>query len=169
MGRPLMPVEDDDFTPVVPRDDGRLAVWVRSLLILIAVGLIAVLTTGAMLHPYAEDGRPLTQETHLQLGLPKCSFYDKTGYPCPSCGFTTSFALTMHADPANALRANSVGTMLALFCLAVVPWSIVSALRGRYLFIVSAERALIFSLLTFVVLMLVRWGIVLALMWGHKS
>lgn len=169
MPRPLMPVEDHELIPVVPLDGDRLAVWVRSLLILIAGGLIAVLTTGALLHPYAEDGRPLTQETHIQLGLPKCAFYDKTGYPCPSCGFTTSFALTMHADPANALRANSVGTLLALFCLAVVPWSVISALRGRYLFIVSAERALIFSLLTFVVLMLTRWGIVLTVMWGHKS
>ena len=168
MPRLSMPVEDDEVIPVVPLDGDRLAVWVRSLLVLIAVSLTTVLTTGAMLHPYAKDGRPLTQETHLQLGLPKCAFYDKTGYPCPSCGFTTSFALTMHADPANALRANSVGTLLAAFCLAVVPWSIVSAMRGRYLFIVSAERALILSLLTFVVLMLVRWGIVLGLAWGNK-
>jgi hypothetical protein len=163
-----MPAEDDDVIPVVPVDGDRLAVWVRSLLILIAAGLTAVLTTGAMLHPYTEDGRPRTQETHLQLGLPQCEFYRRTGYPCPSCGFTTSFALTMHADPLNALRANSVGTLLAVYCLLVVPWSVISALRGRYLFIVSAERALIWSLLTFVVLMLVRWGIVLGLAWGNK-
>ena len=82
-------------------------------------------------------------------------------------GFTTSFALTMHGDPVNAARANAVGTLLAVFCLLVVPWSVVSAWRGRYLFIVSAERALIVCLLTFVVLMLARWGIVLGLMWGR--
>src|SRR4051812_32008019 len=116
MSRPSMPAEHDDVIPVVPLDGDRLAVWVRSLLILIAAGLTAVLTTGAMLRPYAEDGRPLTQETHLQLGLPQCEFYRRTGYPCPSCGFTTSFALTMHADPVNALRANTVGTLLAMYC-----------------------------------------------------
>jgi hypothetical protein len=164
-----MPVEQEELPTVLPIDDGdRLAVWVRSLLVLIAAGLMAVLTTAALLRPYDADGKPRTQETHLQLGLPRCAFYEKTGYPCPSCGFTTSFALTMHADPANALRANSVGTLLALFCLLVVPWSIISAWRGRYLFIVSAEKALIVSLLTFVVLMLVRWGIVLGLAWGQR-
>src|SRR5262249_55922814 len=146
-----------------------LAVWVRSLLVLIAVGLTAVLTTAALLHPYDSEGKALTQQTHLQLGLPPCEFYRRTNLPCPSCGFTTSFALTMHADPANALRANSVGTLLAVFCLVVVPWSVISALRGRYLWIVSAERALITCLLTFVVLMLVRWGIVLSLAWGNKG
>ena len=169
MAHSPMPLEYEDALPVVPLDDGdRLAVWVRSLLVLIAAGLTAVLATAALLRPYDEEGKPRTQETHLQLGLPRCAFYDKTGYPCPSCGFTTSFALTMHADPANALRANSVGTLLAVFCLAVVPWSVISAWRGRYLFIVSAERALIVTLLTFVVLMLVRWGIVLALAWGNR-
>ena len=65
-------------------------------------------------------------------------------------------------------RANCVGTLLALYCLVVAPWSVISAWRGRYLFIVSAEKALIVSLLTFVVLMLVRWGIVLAVAWGNK-
>src|SRR5712691_11955934 len=95
MAHPPMPVEDEELTTVLPLDDGdRLAVWVRSLLILIAAALIAVLTTAILLRPYDEEGKPRTQETHLQLGLPRCAFYEKTGYPCPSCGFTTSFALT---------------------------------------------------------------------------
>src|SRR5437870_10055475 len=97
-----MPTDNEELPMVEPWDGDRLAVWVRSLLILIAAGLTAVLTTGAMLHPYTEDGQPRTQETHMQLGLPPCEFYRRTGYPCPSCGFTTSFALTMHADPLNA-------------------------------------------------------------------
>ena len=31
--------------------------------------------------------------THQQLGLPPCNFVTLTGYPCPACGMTTSFAL----------------------------------------------------------------------------
>jgi hypothetical protein len=167
MRTPSMFAEHDDYVPVVPVDGDRLAVWVRALLVLIAAGLTSVLTTAVLLRPYDENGLPLKQ-THRQLGLPQCEFYRRTGYPCPSCGFTTSFALTMHADPLNAMRANCVGAMLAGFCLLVVPWSVVSAWRGRYLFIVSAEKALIVSLLTFVVLMLVRWGLVLGLAWGNR-
>ena len=56
----------------------------------------------------------------------------------------------------------SVGTMLALFCLAFVPWGLVSAVRGRYLLIVSLEKTAICCLVSFVTLMLLRWGIVLA-------
>jgi len=147
-------------------DDGRLALWVRSSLVLIALLVAGVMTTAAWLHPYDGAGRPLTQETHRQLGLPRCEFYARTGLPCPSCGFTTSFSLVMHGDLANALRANSAGAMLAVFCLVVIPWGIVSALRGRYLWIESVERALINCLVCFVAFMLVRWGIVVALAWG---
>lgn len=164
MPRSPMPV-DEDYGDYEVVDDARLAVWVRASLVVIAVLLIAVLTTAAWLHPYDADGQPLQQETHRQLGLPACSFYKSTGIPCPSCGFTTSFSLLMHLDPLNALRANSVGTVLAAFCLVVVPWGVISALRGRYLFITSAERVLIHCIMSFVALMLIRWGIVVALAW----
>jgi hypothetical protein len=146
-------------------DDEHLTVWVRAALVIIAVLVAGVMVTAACLHPYDPDGQALRQETHRQLGLPPCTFYEKTGLPCPSCGFTTSFSLTMHADPVNALRANSAGAVLAVFCLLVIPWGIISAARGRYVWIASAERALINCLVCFVALMLVRWGIILALAW----
>jgi hypothetical protein len=137
--------------------------WVRLNLVVVALGLAAVLLIGALLHPYEADGTPKSQATHRQLGLPPCSFYAMTGVPCPSCGFTTSFSLVAHLDFPNALRANSVGTLLALFCAAVVPWAFVSAARRRYMLIHSAERVLITALIVFVVLMLTRWGIILGL------
>jgi hypothetical protein len=147
-------------------DDARLARWVRASLVVIAVLLATVMTTAAWLHPYDANGQALRQETHRQLGLPPCSFYKMTGIPCPSCGFTTSFALLMHVDPLNALQANSAGAVLAGFCLVVIPWGIISAFRARYLFIESAERVLIHCLICFVTLMLVRWAIIAALAWG---
>jgi hypothetical protein len=139
-------------------------IWpVRVVLVGIALLIAAVLTVGACLHPYDENGQPKRQETHRQLGLPACSFYRMTKLPCPSCGFTTSFSLVMHLDPINALRANCVGTLLALFCICVVPWAIVSAWRGRYLLVESGEHTLIVCLIAFVVLMLTRWAIILTI------
>ena len=151
----------------VPEALPYMAWWVRMNLVLVAAGLIAVFTVGALLRPYDENGRPRRQETHRQLGLPPCSFYALTGLPCPSCGFTTSFSLLIHLDPVNSLRANSAGAMLAAFCLAVIPWSLYSAWRGRLLLIRSVEKAVITSLIGFVAFMLVRWGVVLAVAkWG---
>lgn len=162
--------DDPDENPgfeEVPEALPYMAWWVRLNLILVAIGLIAVFVIGACLHPYGANNEPLTQETHRQLGLPPCGFYAMTGLPCPSCGFTTSFSLLMHLDPANAMRANSVGALLGTYCLLVIPWSVFSAWRGRYLLIRSAERAIITSLVGFVVLMLVRWSVVLAIAkWG---
>src|SRR5262249_52140369 len=108
-------------------------------------------------------------ETHRQLGLPPCNFKMLTGQPCPSCGMTTSFALLMHGDVKNSLLANWVGTLLAAFGLLVVPWCLVGAVRGRYLFIRSGERALTVAIVVYLCLAVLRWGIVVAPSWwfGH--
>lgn len=161
------PDDDNPGFEEIPEALPYMAWWVRMNLILVALALIAVFTVGACLHPYDANNAAKQQETHRQLGLPPCGFYAMTGLPCPSCGFTTSFSLLVHLDPVNAVRANSVGALLGTFCLLVIPWSVFSAFRGRYLLIRSAERAIITCLIGFVSLMLVRWGIVLAVAkWG---
>ena len=112
---------------------------------------------------YDAQGAPLRMGTHRQLGLPPCTFYTFTGgLPCPSCGMTTSFALLARGDVWNSLRANSVGTILALFGLVLLPWNVLCAVRGRTYFIASIEGALLKIVLAFVVLMLVRWAVVVA-------
>ena len=56
---------------------------------------------------------------------------------------------------------------MGAFCLAIIPWSLFSAWRGRLLLIRSVEKAVITSLIGFVAFMLVRWGVVLAVAkWG---
>ena len=142
--------------------------WVRSALLIMAVGLVAVFALAAWLRPYDRQGQPLRMETHRQLGLPPCTFYQLTGLPCPSCGMTTSFALLLHGDVWHSLQANAVGTLLALFCLGLVPWNLACALRGRLFFIWSLDRALIRVIAVFLVLVLARWAIVLALSWGGR-
>jgi hypothetical protein len=137
--------------------------WIRVLLVVLALLACGVFAIAIYLHPYAADGTPLTQETHRQLGLPPCTFKFATGLPCPSCGMTTSFALLIRGDVLNSLRANAAGTLLAVLTLAFIPWGLASAYKGRLLFIVSFEKLITRVVVLFLVVMLVRWGIVLLL------
>jgi hypothetical protein len=126
-----------------------------------AVGLLTVFTAAIWINPYGDDGQPLTIGAHTRLGLPPCEFYVIFGKPCPACGLTTSFALLLHGDVMNSLRANAVGTLLAFFCLALIPWSLLITLRGKYLWVNSIERASLWIGGAFMLLLLLRWGIVL--------
>lgn len=142
-----------------------MGLWVRGTLVGLALGLSAVFAVAIWLKPYDDDGRPLRMETHRQLGFPPCTFYGLTKVPCPSCGMTTSFALFVRGDIINSLRANAAGTLLAVLCAILVPWSAVSVLRGRTVFVRSMERMIAVLVVLFLGVMLVRWAIVLALGW----
>jgi Protein of unknown function (DUF2752) len=166
MAAPSLPTEDKEPLPyAVP----VLAGWLRAGLIAVALALIVVFTIAACLNPYTEAGTARTMETHRQLGLPPCTFKVITGLPCPSCGMTTSFSLLMHGDVVHSLWANPVGTLLAVFCLALIPWSVASAYLGRPLFILSVEVALMRVLIVLIGLMVVRWVIVLIWIWWSRT
>jgi hypothetical protein len=159
------PTEHVQVNTTAPGPAPAIGVWVRGTLVGTALGWIAVFTIAAWLNPYDENGQARRMETHKQLGLPACTFKVITGLPCPSCGMTTSFALLIHGDVWNSLKANAVGTLLALFGLAFIPWSVASVVCNRPLFITSMELALIKIIAAFLILMLLRWSIVLALIW----
>jgi hypothetical protein len=145
---------------------GSANYWVRRALVFMVLGLVAVFGVALWLNPYEVDGTPRRMETHLQLGLPPCTFRMLTGLPCPSCGMTTSFALLVRGDLRNSLLANAVGTLLALFCLILIPWGIACVACNRLLLIGNIERALIWVVIVFVGLLLARWLIVLGFAWA---
>ena len=140
--------------PAVP----RMAWYVRGVLVVMAVGFTAILGTALWLNPYDDDGLPRRMATHTQLGLPECSMVALTGRPCPSCGMTTSFALLAHGDVPNSLRANWVGTLLAAFWFALIPWGAVSAFRGKLALVRNGELFATFAVGIFLVLLLGRWA-----------
>jgi hypothetical protein len=155
-------VDWDEVEEVLPAEP-VLRLWLRSLLVLLAAMLITVFGVAIYLNPYTEDGEARRMETHRQLGLPECTFKGMTGKPCPSCGMTTSFALFIRGDLWHSAQANFVGTLLALFCLLLIPWCLFCAVRGRYFLILSLEWALPRFVVVFATLMLLRWGVVLLL------
>lgn len=56
--------------------------------------------------------------THTQLGMGGCMMLMVTGYPCPMCGMTTTFALMAHLRPVDAFLNQPFGPVL--FMVAVV-------------------------------------------------
>jgi hypothetical protein len=150
-------LEDEEVLEALP----VLQSWVRCLLVLMAVLFCVVFGVAIALNPYTEDGEARIWETHRQLGLPECTFKEMTGKPCPSCGMTTSFALFVRGDLVNSMRANFAGTILASFCLVMIPWGLASAWRSRYYWIVSLEWFIPRFIVIFFSIMLLRWGVVL--------
>lgn len=146
--------------PRVPATE-RIGRFARAFLAIMAGGFLVVLGVAAWLHPYTADGAPLSQATHTQLGLPPCNMMVMYGKPCPSCGMTTSFALLAHADVGNSLRANWVGTLLAVFWLGLIPWGLYGAVRGRLLWVRNGELFLTVAVGVILALLLVRWAWVL--------
>jgi hypothetical protein len=57
--------------------------------------------------------------THRQLGLASCSMLAFTGWPCPMCGMTTTFAWMARGSVSEALRTQPFGIVLFL-CTALV-------------------------------------------------
>jgi hypothetical protein len=157
----------DRQTEQVPQAVPVLDQWVRIALLAIALALVAVFGVAFWLNPYDERGNARRSETHLQMGLPPCTFRIMTGIPCPSCGMTTSFALLVRGDIENSARANVVGTLLALFCLAFIPWSLACVAFRRTFLVSSFERPVLWLVIIFVVLLMTRWLIVLG--WGWWS
>ncbi len=148
---------------IAPRTKQTLAVrhWVRGSLVLFATGLVLLFITARWIDPYDANGQPLTMGSHTRLGMPPCEFLLIFHKPCPACGLTTSFALLLHGDVPNSLRANAVGTGMAVFGMALIPWCLYMAVQGRYLWVRSIERASLWAGGFFLLLLLIRWGIVL--------
>lgn len=96
-------------------------------------GLLVALPTSIVLGIAAWlDPSPAGYGTHQQLGLSGCTMMTVTGWPCPMCGMTTTFAHLAHFHLVDALATQPFGLVLfagtALF--AAVGWLDVASGRG---------------------------------------
>jgi hypothetical protein len=95
--------------------------------IIFAVGA-PILALSAYLTP-----DPTGVGTHQQLHLPPCGFLMATGYPCPTCGYTTAFALAAHGRLGAALRTQPAGAVLVLAISALTLVSACALVTGASL------------------------------------
>ncbi len=105
----------------------RASGWVsRGLSVVIAMGSGGGLALARWLEPSAEG-----HGTHTQLGLGTCSVLQATGWPCPMCGATTSWALMAHGQPLQALWSQPFGSLLFVLTVAVFGVSIAEVVQPR--------------------------------------
>jgi Protein of unknown function (DUF2752) len=95
---------------------------------LVAIVCLTVLVAAACIKP-----DPAGLGTHKQLGQPECGFYERTGFPCPTCGMTTAFAYMVRGKFLNSFSVQPAGAMAALLCLIMVPAGGYVALGGQRL------------------------------------
>lgn len=69
--------------------------------------------------------------THQQLGAGPCGMLITTGLPCPTCGMTTAFSMTVRFRWLSALYAQPGGFILALATIAAGVLSLQSLITGR--------------------------------------
>ncbi|MDP2315456.1 MAG: DUF2752 domain-containing protein [Pseudomonadota bacterium] len=76
---------------------------------------------------------PATQGfgTHMQLGLGGCAMLTMTGWPCPMCGMTTTFALMAHFRPLDAFVNQPFGVVLFSLTLLTALLGIADMVTGR--------------------------------------
>lgn len=81
--------------------------------------------------------------THEQLGLTPCTIQQWTGQLCPTCGATTAWAHALRGHFAQAVETNLGCAVLLLFVVTGVPWSLISAAKGRWLLRRPAPKLLL--------------------------
>ena len=153
-----------------------MSLWVRGALLCVAAFLMVIFGIAIYLDPYYvnESGQVVAKRygTHQGLSrdgtqkwwhLPPCTFYENTKVPCPSCGMTSSFALLIRGDVWHSVQANFAGTILGIFCLALIPWSLASLWKQKLLFVRSFEMVMTICVGSFMALMLLRWAVVAGL------
>ncbi len=71
--------------------------------------------------------------THVQLGMPTCTWPTAMGITCPSCGMTTAFAHAAAGDLVASLRTQPMGFLLAVLATATAILGLLGAATGSRL------------------------------------
>jgi hypothetical protein len=71
--------------------------------------------------------------THVQLGMPTCTWPTALGITCPSCGMTTAFAHAAAGDLIASLRTQPMGFLLAVLATSAALLGLLGAATGSRL------------------------------------
>jgi len=127
--------------------------WIfRCILAIAGLAMAGVLVTAALLEPASKG-----MGTHEQLGLSPCYFPEKLGVPCPACGMTTSWAHLMDGNVRASAEVNLGGFMLCITCLFCVPWFLISAIKGRWIFMRMTDGRILVFLVSWLLVTMTDW------------
>ena len=124
---------------------------------LVAAAGLGLLAVAFGLHPNASG-----TGTHQALGLPACSMLARTGWPCPTCGLTTSMSAMAHGQFALAARANPFGVLLFAAVCALAAAATAEGVTGRDV-LGRVPWARLWFWLTVLAALLAGWGAKIAI------
>ncbi|MBN72454.1 MAG: hypothetical protein CME32_24625 [Gimesia sp.] len=96
--------------------------------------------------------------SHQQLGFAPCVIKNQFSIPCPSCGMTTSFSHFVRGQLSQSAQANTSGLILALVCLAMIPWSWISVYHRRLWLISNPELCLLWLICGLTSITVMEWA-----------
>jgi hypothetical protein len=121
--------------PAAAATPGRRVGAAGRLLALAGAGAgLALLGVAWWLEPSAKG-----YGTHLQLGLPSCTWPSVFGVACPSCGMTTSFSLAVRGRFVESFVNQPMGFMLAVGTASATVAAAYVAVTGAQLFAILAR------------------------------
>lgn len=131
----------------------RLAASGRIVAALIAAGCFSVMALALWLQPDRTGAG-----THEQLGLLPCQTLAATGVPCPSCGYTTSFAWLAHGNLAASFYTQPAGCLWGLLACMTFWVALYVAVTGRPVYrLLSCVRPR-WAILSASAIVLLGWG-----------
>lgn len=101
---------------------------------------------------------PTGVSTHLSMGFGACTFLDRTGVPCPSCGMTTSFAWFARGNLLASLYVQPMGTVLAVLTVFAFWISLYIAVTGRHVMRLLMMIPTRYWMMPFFTLAILGWG-----------
>ena len=108
--------------------DARLSPRERFTSLVIGLAAAAPVVVAAFLR-----ADPSGLGTHVQLGMPTCTWPTAMGITCPSCGMTTAFAHAAAGDLGASLRTQPMGFLLAVLATATAILGLLGAATGSRL------------------------------------
>ncbi len=144
--------------PAVARLAGRRSVRLRVRGGLLAGGVLGLAVLAFSLTPISGG-----YGTHEQLGLPPCSLLVRTGWPCPTCGLTTSVTFMAHGQVAAAFGAHPFGVVLAALLAVAMAAGVAELATGRD--VLALARPSLWWLVAVGLLLMISWAWKLAAGW----
>ncbi len=121
-----MPAHQANDTTISASSPRPTGMKVRLRGVVVAAPILTISIIAAALHP---DSRGVG--THEQLGLSPCTFLATTGWPCPTCGLTTSVSATVHGQLGRAFKAHAFGPLLVAAMAALLAASVFEVVTAK--------------------------------------
>lgn len=115
-----------ECAPNLPANESIAPLALRIRGLVAAIPCLALIAVAVWLHP-----RQSGYGTHEQLSLPPCGFLAQTGWPCLTCGMTTSVSAAAHGQMGLALKAQPFGPVLLLGASVLLVAGVWQAMTGR--------------------------------------